>query len=228
MNMRKLNKSRRSFVKAAIVFPSVLMLEWIALTGWLATPSSEQTPHSQGANSTSSSQFPTVKVVNASDLNGLLNFNYPLDDEPNVMVKLGQKAPGGVGPDGDVVAFSLMCTHAGCPYDVNGSVGECPCHGSSFDLANSGAVLHGPAQTPLPQVVLDYDATTGDIFATGMSPPMIYGHTGPDYVSADLEGGTPVPEFPAFTFPLFAAFVFAIGMAFKSFAGRVKRRTRAL
>ena len=43
-------------------------------------------------------------------MNQPITFNYPLDDEPNIMVKLGQKAEGGVGPDGDIVAFSQIAS----------------------------------------------------------------------------------------------------------------------
>jgi cytochrome b6-f complex iron-sulfur subunit len=45
-------------------------------------------------------------------------------------------------------AMSAVCTHAGCTVTFNGSDKfNCPCHGSSF--ATSGAVLNGPAGTPL-------------------------------------------------------------------------------
>jgi len=51
---------------------------------------------------------------------------------------------------GDFKAFSAVCTHAGCVVDnvVNGKI-SCPCHGSEFD-ANTGKVLQGPADKPLP------------------------------------------------------------------------------
>jgi len=41
-----------------------------------------------------------------------------------------------------------VCTHAGCTVDFQSGVIACPCHGSEFD-ANTGAVLRGPAATPL-------------------------------------------------------------------------------
>jgi arsenite oxidase small subunit len=201
-----------------LAIPALIGVEGLAVTRWFSSSVLAQAP----------SQFPRVKVANVNSLMGILNFNYPLDDEPNVMVKLGQKAVGGVGPDGDIVAFSQLCTHAGCPYNVNGSVGECDCHGSRFDLANGGKVLHGPAENPEPQVMLQFDSSTGDIFATGMTPPAIYGHSsGSDYVSSDLQGGTPVPEFPGLTFPFVTSFVITIGMTLRSLADRVKRGERA-
>ena len=53
---------------------------------------------------------------------------------------------------GNVHAFSSSCTHLGCTVSqVSGGKIFCPCHGSVFD-ANTGAVVQGPASTPLPPV----------------------------------------------------------------------------
>jgi Rieske Fe-S protein len=48
-----------------------------------------------------------------------------------------------------IYAYSAICTHAGCEIDAPDSSGRaaCPCHGSMFD--GSGAVLRGPAGSPL-------------------------------------------------------------------------------
>jgi thiosulfate dehydrogenase [quinone] large subunit len=50
-----------------------------------------------------------------------------------------------------VFAYSAICTHQGCTvgYNPAGKTLDCPCHGSTFDPANGGAVLGGPAPTPL-------------------------------------------------------------------------------
>ncbi|MCV2395377.1 Rieske (2Fe-2S) protein [Actinotalea sp. M2MS4P-6] len=55
--------------------------------------------------------------------------------------------------EGTVVAFSAICTHAGCQVQANGDELDCPCHGSAFDAA-TGDVLRGPAITPLPSVAV--------------------------------------------------------------------------
>jgi len=175
--------------------------------------SSTESPTSESSittSSTSSGPFPTIKVANVSNLTGgkTVTFNYPLEETPNLLVKLGEKAENGVGPDGDIVAFSQICQHLGCiygfvvagaspgcdnTYKASGPVGYCCCHGSAYDLANGAKVLGGPAPRPVPQVMLSYDDSTGDIYATGMSPPTIFGyHTGSDNVLYDLQGGTPV------------------------------------
>ncbi|WP_405494191.1 Rieske (2Fe-2S) protein [Streptomyces sp. NBC_00096] len=53
---------------------------------------------------------------------------------------------------GQYKAFSAQCTHAGCVLDkiVEGE-GNCPCHGSRFDVT-TGKVLRGPAASPLPEI----------------------------------------------------------------------------
>jgi thiosulfate dehydrogenase [quinone] large subunit len=55
-------------------------------------------------------------------------------------------------PDAGFVALATLCTHAYCPVQFLPGLMQfgCPCHGSTFD-ARDGAVLHGPAITPLPQ-----------------------------------------------------------------------------
>lgn len=52
-------------------------------------------------------------------------------------------------PDGDVQVVSAVCTHAGCIvlWDHETTRWSCPCHGSQF--APDGAVLEGPAKSPL-------------------------------------------------------------------------------
>jgi quinol---cytochrome c reductase iron-sulfur subunit len=66
-------------------------------------------------------------------------------------------------PEG-IVAYSKICTHAGCaialyrspkfdPTQPDAAL-MCPCHYSTFDPATGGTVLFGPAGRPLPQLPL--------------------------------------------------------------------------
>jgi Rieske Fe-S protein len=57
---------------------------------------------------------------------------------------------------GKVVAFSAVCTHQGCKVAPVGKELDCPCHGSKFD-AFTGAVLRGPAASPLASVPVKVD-----------------------------------------------------------------------
>lgn len=53
---------------------------------------------------------------------------------------------------GQYKAFSAVCTHVGCLCNqvANGTI-DCPCHGSTFQITD-GAVVTGPATSPLPPV----------------------------------------------------------------------------
>ncbi len=53
---------------------------------------------------------------------------------------------------GEFVAYSAVCTHAGCTVAYQNAQLACPCHGSIFDPANGAEVVSGPAQTPLPEI----------------------------------------------------------------------------
>jgi cytochrome b6-f complex iron-sulfur subunit len=56
---------------------------------------------------------------------------------------------------GQFVAYSAACTHRGVTVSAgNGTTLHCPAHGSEFDGA-TGAVLNGPASSPLVPVAVD-------------------------------------------------------------------------
>ena len=59
-----------------------------------------------------------------------------------------------------IVCFSKICTHVGCPISLYERTTHhllCPCHQSTFDLADSAKVVFGPAARALPQLPLDVD-----------------------------------------------------------------------
>ena len=60
-----------------------------------------------------------------------------------------------------IICYSKICTHVGCPislYERTTHHVLCPCHQSTFDLADSARVVFGPAARPLPQLPLAVDA----------------------------------------------------------------------
>lgn len=69
-----------------------------------------------------------------------------------------------------IIAFSKVCTHAGCPvglYEADSHQLLCPCHQSAFDVLRGAEPVSGPAAWPLPQLPLAADAdgvlrSTGD------------------------------------------------------------------
>ncbi len=130
--------------------------------------------------------FPTVKVASLSELReGVpVFFDYPLEGQANILVKMGEPVIGGVGPDDDIVAFSRICTHMGCPIGEYQheykALGPCPCHYTTFDLIHGGMVAMGQATQNLPQVILNVD---GDSVIAGGLIRLVYGHNN------SLEGG---------------------------------------
>jgi cytochrome b6-f complex iron-sulfur subunit len=54
---------------------------------------------------------------------------------------------------GQIVAFSAICTHMGCTVAPAGKELKCPCHGSVFEAA-TGKNIGGPAPSPLPAVAV--------------------------------------------------------------------------
>jgi ubiquinol-cytochrome c reductase iron-sulfur subunit len=59
-----------------------------------------------------------------------------------------------------VICYSKICTHVGCPislYERTTHHVLCPCHQSTFDLADGAKVIFGPAHRPLPQLPLAVD-----------------------------------------------------------------------
>lgn len=61
---------------------------------------------------------------------------------------------------GTLVAFSKICTHAGCPvglYESNQGLLFCPCHQSTFDVTKGCKVIFGPAPRDLPQLPIGMD-----------------------------------------------------------------------
>jgi len=108
---------------------------------------------------------------------------------PVIMVRLNpaeMKLPAGRegwAPEG-IVAYSKICTHAGCavalyrnplftPVEPDRAL-VCPCHYSTFDPATGGTVLFGPAGRPLPQLPLligaDRGLRAGGNFSAGPGP----------------------------------------------------------
>jgi ubiquinol-cytochrome c reductase iron-sulfur subunit len=75
-------------------------------------------------------------------------------------------------PEG-LIAFSKVCTHAGCPvglYERDSHTLLCPCHQSAFDVLRGAKPVTGPAAWPLPQLPLTIGAdgvvaSTGDFSA---------------------------------------------------------------
>jgi ubiquinol-cytochrome c reductase iron-sulfur subunit len=62
---------------------------------------------------------------------------------------------------GNYIAYSKICTHAGCPaslYEQQTNRLLCPCHQSQFLITENARPIFGPASRRLPQLPLDVDS----------------------------------------------------------------------
>jgi len=122
--------------------------------------------------------YPQNELAKAADLEvgETLAFNYPDEDSPCVLLKTGEQVPAGVGPDNDIVGYSTLCTHKGCPvgYNKEARLFVCGCHFSSFDPDRGGQMVCGQATVNLPQIVLSYDKESDALTARGVKG-LIYG-----------------------------------------------------
>lgn len=121
--------------------------------------------------------WPSQLVARLASLreNVPLPFTYPDAASPCVLLKFGRPVAAGVGPGRDIVAYSALCAHMGCPvaYDSTAQTLKCGCHYSQFDPEHGGQMVCGQATTGLPQVQLAV-SVDGAIRATGISG-LIYG-----------------------------------------------------
>ncbi len=120
--------------------------------------------------------YPAVDVATLATIkvDTPVPFTYPDANSPAVLLRLRQPAPGGVGPNDAIVAFSSLCTHKGCPvnYRPERNLLICPCHWSSFDPGKAGQMVIGQGSQALPQIALRvHGAMVQAIGVTGL----IYG-----------------------------------------------------
>jgi ubiquinol-cytochrome c reductase iron-sulfur subunit len=71
----------------------------------------------------------------------------------------GERGGEDWAPQG-LIAFSKVCTHAGCPvglYQADTHQLICPCHQSAFNVLDGARPVFGPATRPLPQLPIEVD-----------------------------------------------------------------------
>ncbi len=77
----------------------------------------------------------------------------PTDGSPDILIR---------DSEGNLKAFSAVCTHAGCTVGYEGGAIICPCHGGEYS-AETGQVIAGPPPAPLaPKKVIE---ARGQIYA---------------------------------------------------------------
>jgi len=130
---------------------------------------------SESISSTWPATFPRKFIAKLSDLklDEPVDFTYPDEGAhaESMIVRMGVRAGGGIGPDEDVVAFNYACTHQG--NSLTGSykkdtksLGACALHLSTYDLTRHGILISGQAYQSLPQVLMELEGD--DIYANGI------------------------------------------------------------
>ena len=92
-------------------------------------------------------------LARASDVSPGAAVKFKDGGQPAVLVHLDS---------GDFVAYSAVCTHAGCEVAYTNKQLACPCHGSVFDPANGGEVVSPPAEQPLQEIPVEVRG--GEVF----------------------------------------------------------------
>jgi ubiquinol-cytochrome c reductase iron-sulfur subunit len=80
---------------------------------------------------------------------------------------------------GNYIAYSKICTHAGCPaslYEQQTNRLLCPCHQSQFAIINNAQPVFGPASRRLPQLPLRVDGNGFFVAASDFTETV-----GPDF-----------------------------------------------
>lgn len=106
--------------------------------------------------------FPGIRQENAEGYNGLTDASSPtllirLLPGQKVKARPGQAHYGWPADNPTYVAFSKICTHAGCPaslYQHQSSILLCPCHQSQFQVLEDAKPIFGPAARSLPKLPL--------------------------------------------------------------------------
>lgn len=140
--------SRRGFLKAAG------LLAGTAVVAPVMVASTEKAKTQSVFGEYESNKIGTVSQLKKD---GEIDFNYPDD---NSMCKA-------VYVNGEIKAYSTICTHKGCPtiYNKDLQQFECPCHYTKYDAAKDGQMVIGHATGGLPKVILEIKGD--DIYAVG-------------------------------------------------------------
>ena len=140
--MPAINIQRRGIIRAGSVGVLAIAASFLGKAFPKATAADAQ---STGAK-TSGAKATGKQIVKLANLpvGSTFNFTHSSQGIPAVLFRTKT----------GVFAYSAICTHEGCTVSYKSSSKHlvCPCHGASFDPAQSGAVVSGPTRTPLSKV----------------------------------------------------------------------------
>jgi ubiquinol-cytochrome c reductase iron-sulfur subunit len=107
--------------------------------------------------------FPGVRAENSDGYDGVTDASSPtllirLRPGQKIKARKGQAGFGWPKENPEYVAFSKICTHAGCPaslYEQQTSRLLCPCHQSQFEVLEDAKPVFGPASRSLPKLPIE-------------------------------------------------------------------------
>lgn len=165
-----------AMISALALFPLAIVVPIVGNVGgdWNVS----KFRHTMWKKGTKLATDPTGRPIKAADVTigsvfhvipeDLHEAEHPLDEKAKAVVLLVRLDPAdlteaedrkGWSYDG-IVAYSKICTHVGCPvalYEQQTHHLLCPCHQSTFDVADGAKVVFGPAKRPLPQLPITVD-----------------------------------------------------------------------
>ena len=127
----------------ALLFGGITAIIGRAIGG-TTSPTTPTNPPAQPRSTSGAASGTAVGAASSVPVGHGLSFTNPADGSPAWVVH----------PSGNTfVAFSAICTHAGCTvqYDPSNIQFICPCHSGVYD-ARTGQVLQGPPPAPLPSI----------------------------------------------------------------------------
>jgi len=110
-----------------------------APTGGQAAPSTTTTTTASGGGGGAKGHL--IGAVHSIPVGGAATFTIPSTGDPGIVFRTAAST---------FVAYDTVCPHAGCQvgWSTGASLMVCPCHGSTFEVAN-GSVVNGPASNGL-------------------------------------------------------------------------------
>lgn len=99
-----------------------------------------------------------VALASSIPVGGSRLFAYPTEEDPCILIRQ---------PNGDLVAYSQVCTHLSCAviHQEKENTLFCPCHQGYFTV-EEGRPYAGPPTRPLPRIRLEQQGN--QIFAIGV------------------------------------------------------------
>ena len=165
-----------AMISALALFPLAIIVPFVGNIGddWNVS----KFRHTMWKKGTKLATDPSGRPIKAADVTigsvfhvipeNLHEAEHPLDEKAKAVVLLVRLDPADLSEAEDrkgwsydgIVAYSKICTHVGCPvalYEQQTHHLLCPCHQSTFDVADGAKVVFGPAKRPLPQLPITVD-----------------------------------------------------------------------